>query len=1161
MNRISLFILACLLCSASAIPALADDHLQSGFASPPASAKPRTWWHWINGNVSKEGITADLEAMKRVGIQEAQIFNVDMGFPEGPAAFLSPLWLDLFAYAASEAERLGLEIGFHNGAGWSSSGGPWVIPEYAMQTVVWSETECAGGEKFRGCLPRPQIRADYYKDIAVWAFPKPRDGNRIDDLEIKSLSGYSFRNHLYPDLKQIDPSALVRRADMIDLTRKMSSDGTLEWDVPEGEWIILRMGHTPTGKENHPAVASGRGLECDKMSRTAVDAYWAGGIEPILDKLGPLAGSAVTNCLIDSYEVGCNNWTGGFDRTFEQRFGYDCMPFLPVLAGYYVDSGEITERFLWDFRRLIGDLIAENYYGRFSELCHEHGLLFSVEPYNGPFECLQAGAAGDIVMGEFWLADDLFLDSPKFVSSIAHLSGNPVIEAESFTCFSNWRNHPATMKPTGDRVLAEGVNRLVFHSYVHQPWNAAPGLTLGPFGVEMNRLNTWWEQGSAYMDYLARAQFMLQQGGSHADVLVFAGESSPNDALLKPDIKALGYDYDLIGTDKMAYLTVRDGKICTPADGAYRLLVLPETAWMTPVMLGKIGELARAGAVVIGPRPQKSPSLEGFPACDDMVARLADKLWDNGMISDRSVPEALNDMELLPDFVAGKTGSDLHFIHRIAGAADIYFVANFLKESRMEVCRFRVVGKRPELWNPETGKISAAVVWQENEDGTTSVPLSLDPEGAVFVVFRSATPAGHIVRAETELNRQELKPLPGLEIIKAEYGIFFPNGLADVTAVLNDGIKDGRLHVSSGSHLSSYDPAAGSIKELRVEYETGGQRRRVSVPEQEQLVIEAAAGDELKILRAVYGKFDRGFDGIPSHYPVYDVTGRITAMVASGDYIFPADDRLIDDVPHSSEQSPDRELRLTYAAAGETRQVTVAFGRKVDLTLGAPEPRLESGNGKPAWITPYPGKLAYKTSSGAEKRVQVRSVPRPIELTGPWDVSFPPDLGAPAGAVFDSLISWTASPVEGIRCFSGTVAYRKQFTLTKELLRQGRSLELDLGDVRVIAEVTVNGKNLGVIWKAPFRIDLTGAVKEGANELEVRVTNLWPNRLIGDERLENAENSSGGWPGWVVDDTAPPAGRVTFTTCKSVDRNSPLLPSGLLGPVVIRPYVHAELPE
>jgi len=258
------------------------------------------------------------------------------------------------------------------------------------------------------------------------------------------------RNHLLPDIKDIPETSIISKQSIINLTDKISSAGFLEWNVPKGEWIILRLGHTPIGTQNRPAPTEAKGLEVDKMSKSAVDAYWKGGIQPIIDKLGDLIGTTVNNCLIDSYEVETTNWTAGFDTQFEDLRGYDLTSYLPTLAGYYVESGEISERFLWDFRRTIGDLIAENYYAHFRDLCHKNGMKFSVEPYWGPFDNMQVGATGDIVMCEFW---------------------------------------------------------------------------------------RWWSQSKPYMDYLARSQYLLQQGENVADVLVFTGESSPNIGFIKQHYK------------------------------------------------------------------------------------------------------------------------------------------------------------------------------------------------------------------------------------------------------------------------------------------------------------------------------------------------------------------------------------------------------------------------------------------------------------------------------------------------------------------------------------------------------------------------------------------------------------------------------------------------
>lgn len=1177
MNRIPLLFL-CIICLLGT-GLNADDALQSGFRNPPASAKARTWWHWINGNVSKEGITADLEAMKRVGIQEAQIFNVDQGYPEGTADFLSPEWLDLFYFAVQEAKRLDLEIGFHNGAGWSSSGGPWITPEYSMQTVVFSEVNCTGNTSFQGKLSQPTTKLNYYRDIAVLAFPTPQDGTRIDDREIKTLSGHDFRSHLDPDAKEIPSSAVIRLSDIVNLTGNMSADGTLTWNVPPGEWTILRIGHTPNGVENRPAVSGGRGLECDKLSRAAMDVYWAGGIEPILKKLGSLVGTTVTNCLIDSYEVGCNNWTIGFREEFASRRGYDCMAFLPTLAGYYVDGGESSERFLWDFRRTIGDLMAKNYFGYFKELCHKRGMKFSIEPYGGPFDALSAGATGDIPMSEFWVGDNVFMETSKLASSIAHLNGTSIVGAEAFTANgqnSRWLNHPERLKSLGDRMWTGGVNRFIFHTYTHQPWNnAIPGMTFHMYGTEMSRLNTWWEQGRAYMDYLARSQFLLQQGRFVADVLVFVGESSPNAGIYRPDIKMLGYDYDEIGMNKIGSLTVKNGWIHTPVGGVYRLLVLPETTWMSPELARKLSELSKAGATIIGPKPMKSPSLEGFPQCDNEVRRIADEIWidktgrftakSGQVITNRPVKDVLSDMHLPPDFSGGLSGSDLIFIHRATGDADIYFVANPKKQSRNETCRFRIVGKQPELWNPETGEIQAIAVWK-SEGQETSIPLHFDSEASFFVVFRKSVDGSMdpIVQAEVNLDAVETKPLPGLKIIEAKYGVFPPEGVADVTEALNARIKDGSLNVLAGNHLLDSDPAPGIVKELRVEYSMGGQVYKTSVKEMDPIVISHVQGTEaLQIKKAFYGRFNRDFDTILPMLSVSDVTEKINRMLVSKQYVFPVDDRLID--KPLSEKGQNKALRLSYSVEGELHQVTVPQGGKVNLACDTPQSRIIMENGTVAWLTPQAGKITCVTASGKTRTAEVKTMPKPVEILGAWDVSFPPNLGAPPRVSFERLSSWTDSSNEGVRYFSGTATYRKKITVSEELVKRGRSLELDLGRVRVIAEVIVNGKNLGILWKEPFRIDLGDAVKAGENELEIRVTNLWPNRLIGDARFP--EDGDWGdwvlkrWPDWLINKTERSSQRITFTTWRHWSADSPLQPSGLLGPVILRPYVHATLSE
>ncbi|MFD2871320.1 glycosyl hydrolase [Mucilaginibacter ximonensis] len=1147
----------------SCIIAQAQDALLSGFKNPPSSSRARTWWHWIDGNITKAGITADLEAMHRVGIQEAQIFNVGQGYPQGAVTYLSPEWLDLFKFAVTEAKRLNMELAFHNGPGWSSSGGPWVKPGNAMQTVVYSQTQVQGGKVINQVLPQPATKFDYYKDIVVLAFPTPKGNKKIDLLGIKSLSGGDFKTHLEPNDKVIDPASIIVKNSIIDLSSKMSVNGNLNWAAPAGDWTIIRFGHTPNGTENHPSEKGGAGLEIDKMSRAAVDTYWADGIKPILDKVGPLVGNTLNNCLVDSYEVGCDNWTEGFNKEFKKRRQYDCLTYLPTLAGYYVESGEVSERFLWDFRRTIGDLMADNYYAYFAELCHKNKMKFSTEPYGGPFESMQTGAPADVVMGEFWLTGNDYSESARMAASVAHIKGNSIVGAESFTSIGGWANYPATMKPLGDRMWTEGINRFIFHSYPLQPWNVAPGVTFHQWGVEMSRLNTWWEQSRAYMSYLAHSQFLLQQGHSTADILIFNGEDSPNDAILRNDVKRLGVDYDQIGPDELQRLMVKNGRIYTHAGLPYRLLVLPNSTWATPQLLTKIKELVAGGATIIGPKPTRSPSLQGYPACDEQVTRLSNELWNGKISPNLSVYAALKRLNITPDFSDGATGSDLNFIHRAAGNDDIYFISNPQTNARQEVCRFRVAGKKPQLWNPETGKAKDILVWQKGPGNTTDIPLSFNTNGATFVVFRGAntSPAYHIADAKVNLDHSPLQPLPSLKIIKAEYGVFLPDGLIEVTDALAKNIKSDGLLLAANNGLAG-DPAAGSVKEMRVEYELDDKRHQVTLLENEKTDLQFN-GQQFKLIRALYGKFPADITGIPPKYPITDVTAKLNDLVNSNNLMFSISDKLFDVAP--AENDNKRELHLTYSTNGEIKTSNIHKGNIAHLERDMPQPELVYQNGAPEWVTPYAGKVTYKTIAGATKTAVANKVMKPIELTGAWDISFPKNTRAPAKATFEKLISWPTSDDEGIKYFSGTATYKKQFILTRDVLKEGNSLELDLGSVGVIAEVIVNGKNLGVLWKIPFRVDLTSAVHAGKNDIEINVTNLWRNRLVGDAHIPSDVKYNGSiigeWPTWINDVSKRDSKRTTFVTFNHWDANSPLQASGLMGPVIIRSYQHIKLAE
>ena len=663
--------------------------LAQHFTQPPPSARPWVYWFWMNGNMSRKGITSDLEAMKRVGIGGVVIFEVDMGVPDGPVRFATPEWREIFKFAVSEANRLGLKVVMDNAAGWCGSGGPWITPEQSEQKLVWTETPLRGPSHFDGVLPKPKTVAGtydidktgkvlppkdglgegYYKEVVVLAFPTPleeavgmreyspkvtvgsssgkvdsqmalaggtdailisrpepgkpefvqvefarpfmartlgftlgggpywagfegelqtsddgihfttirplagqlkalsftfdpvsaryfrilfakADSNMparipfsalklspsggIDDLGEKTLLS---RGDITPQAAyaQLPQTAVIDKGRIVNLSSKVDKAGHLSWEVPEGQWTILRIGETNKGLVNHPAPKEGLGLECDKLSKEAVDAQFAGLMKKLIADVGGLAGKTLVGTHIDSWETGMQSWTARFPQEFQARRGYDILRYLPVLTGRVIDSPEVSERFLWDFRQTVSDLLANDYSGHFAELAHKSGLQLSIEPYgNIPGDNMTYGARADVPMCEFWRLPAGWAGksyrADLEMPSVAHVYGKPVVASEAFTCPEDekWLAHPASLKAEGDWAYCMGINRLTIHRYALQPWpDRKPGLSMGPNGIHFEQTETWWEQSRAWTEYMARCQSLLQQGLPVADICYLDTEKAP----------------------------------------------------------------------------------------------------------------------------------------------------------------------------------------------------------------------------------------------------------------------------------------------------------------------------------------------------------------------------------------------------------------------------------------------------------------------------------------------------------------------------------------------------------------------------------------------------------------------------------------------------------
>jgi hypothetical protein len=770
--------------------------LKDEFRDPPHAAKP--WVYWINmdGHFTKEGITADFESMKKAGIGGMIHMDVDVGVPRGKVPFMSQTWQDNFKHAVLECERLGLEFTTITGPGWTGTGGPWVKADQSMQHLVPVSVIAIGPAKFNEVLPKPQPRVsryhrnqtpqmrkelvDFYEDVAVYAFPRREP--IIADIDEKALfirnpytSMKGVRTHLpsptsYP---QLDESKVIDPKEIIDLTDRLQADGRLEWDVPVGEWTILRMGRRSSGANTRPAPAAGLGFESNKFDKGALESHFKAYFDPLLKQIGPRSKNRTTGFTgldADSWEMSSQNWTPGFRGEFKKRRGYDAWPYFPVYSGCVVGSREISERFLWDVRITCQELLLENHIGHMKKLCHERGLKLSIEPYDmNPTNDLDLGSYADIPMGEFWHNHFKSAWSCIEAASIGHVMGKPIVAAEAFTAVATfWKQTPWTVKNQGDWAFAAGINRFVIVTFAHQPWlDKKPGMMFSKYGLHWERTQTFWPMVDGYHKYLARCSHLLQQGVTVSDILYLTPEGAPHvfrspDSALHaarsrtPDKKGYGFDACspriLINRAK-----VKKGKIVFDGGTSYSVMVLPEFETMTPKLLTKIMELVKAGATVIGNPSLKSPSLTDYPKCDDELKIQAKTLWGSlkrpakltkrkygrgamywgGTKSEELYPDyditasILKQMGVSEDFTS--TGP-IRYTHRTTKQQEIYFVSNRSGDAIKADCTFRTSKSKPQLWNPVTGK-SRVLGNYITKKGLTTIPMEFAPHESFFMIF------------------------------------------------------------------------------------------------------------------------------------------------------------------------------------------------------------------------------------------------------------------------------------------------------------------------------------------------------------------------------------------------------------------------------------------
>jgi hypothetical protein len=1225
----------------------------------------------MDGQITKEGITRDLEAMKRVGIGEGYIGVIggQSGTPAkgGGAKALTDEWWGFIEHAMREGTRLGVDIGLFNSPGWSQSGGPWVKPGQAMRYVVLPETRLRGPQHFEGKLPAP---AAEFQDIAVLAFQAPAGEEEVAKLKARTPTTATFempapftarsvtvqpvkpvnvsaelqasddgrqyrtvkkftidRHNVGPgvgpvplapviatfpataarffQLKlsadcelgdiRISPAARVESyaeksllkmfqdplppfdyytwpteaepnsADLMiqpgavrNISKQMAADGTLRWDVPAGEWVVLRAAMTPTGTKNGPAPPEATGFEVDKMNRVALKSHFDAYVGNLLRRLPAAERKSFKHVVADSYEQGPENWTEGFAADFQKHYGYDPIRFLPVMTGRIVGSADQSDRFLWDLRRLVAERVARDYVGALSDLSRQHGLKMWLENYGHwgfPSEFLLYGGYADEIGGEFWAGGDLGRVELRDASSAAHIYGKPVVWSEAFTGGPAFVNTPRDLKALGDKAFCDGISQFMLHVCIHQPWeDRRPGVNAW-FGSEFNRHNTWFEESKAWIDYLHRCSVMLQAGKHVADVAYFIGEDAPKMTGVRNPELPVGCDFDWINADVIEHrLKVKDGRLVLPDGMNYRVLVLPEMATMRPEALRAVRELVKAGATIVGPPPLRSPSMANYPKCDEEVRKVATELWGREAVQlcatgsgatncqhvlgkgrvlwGVGLTETLAGLGLGPDF---QSTTPLRFTHRAAGSAEIYFVANAKDREVATAAAFRVHGLAPELWYPDTGRIEHPAVYDEFS-GATHVPLQLGPHGSMFVVFREKAADRRVVSLTRDgqkvLDARQTIPTASTGTAGESVNTFtlsvWVKPTADTTLLpeTNKGVhgmseaRNDVLFPAHGGSLGGSGHAGSGLAVGRngiVVFEHGA---NYFAP----VLVQAITLTNWTHVAVVYR------DGQPSLY----VNGAFTHKGLASEFTVhtsPAGDGAtpfngevggLDYFPRALSEAELAQLVKTTPASGAQRSaVPLELSWNADGSLRA--------------IAREKGSYVLTTADGQTRALSLPEIPEPMPLTGAWEVQFTAGLGAPDKVSFDTLSDWTKRPEEAIQHYSGKAIYRKAFDLPDSAMRNpGSQFMLDLGKVNDLATVRLNGQPLGTLWLAPWRLDVTKAVRPGKNLLEVEVVNTWHNRLVGDKALPAAE-------------------RHTYLTADTVAKNAPLLPAGLLGPVTLQP--------
>jgi len=775
--------------------------LEENFLDPPISTRPKGYWCLVNGNFDLSRMTEELREFKDKGMGGVDIWDVagwvdpDHVVTAGPP-FMGDESLGAIGHAVREATEIGLEVGLTISSSWNA-GGSWVEPQDGVMGLFKSKVLIDGPSQLSEALPFPDI-PERYDRMSAMILVKGADGlpTYYEDVAVLAL----------PVVK--DSTLAPNQA--IDISDNFR-EGLLTWDVPEGSWTIVRYVGTGTGQPLMRPSPNSNGLMIDHFSAEATMNHLMFFINRLQEELGDFENTALKYLYTDSYEANSAVWTRDMEVKFMERNGYSLLPYLPVLDGYTVESRDISQRFLFDFKKTLSDLIIENHYALSTEICAEYGLGFNAEAggpgpplHNCPFESLKSLGSLSVPRGEFWFKHgspekQAELQIVKGPASAAHLYNQPQVEAEAFTSAWVWQEGPGDLKEVMDKALCEGLTRFVYHTTPHiVPESGTPGWIYN-FGTLVNTTRAWWPLSRPFHDYIGRSCYLLQQGNFVGDVLYYYGDQAPNFADPKHIDPSLGYgyDYDVCNSDIILNrLDVKDGSFVLPHGQKYEVLVLPDEEAMDPDVLEKIVELVEKGATVIGNKPVRSHSLQNYGENDERIRDLASRLWGKGKerktksygegtiySAENTIRNVLIEKGISPDLeVHGPEPGVLDYIHRTTVDSEIYFVRNTTKRSLQLDAIFRVEKKHPEFWDPQTGKQIQVNNFRMEQNGIM-VGLDLDPLGSIFIVFREAHTGNPISE------------------VQMDGSLLFPVDSAKRTFVINDG----KFHAEeNGNYLLQY---------------------------------------------------------------------------------------------------------------------------------------------------------------------------------------------------------------------------------------------------------------------------------------------------------------------------------------------------------------------